>query len=167
MAYFYQAIQHVSPAWPSFWYCCHGNGHNESLNTNMPNPIRGGRIFHSGAFFLLRYSYPLLNIPLPGTIPTKVILPYETQTDSIKSSWIPTNAASDINDANKFENISLEHPPFAWANNEPFVYIQQIVLRSSVMPWHKNLLLTDAYRGPLYEIFKLLEIVRNHEDETR
>lgn len=113
------------------------------------------------------FSYPLLHIPLPGTIPTKIILPYESQTDSIKSSWIPSSAPADGIDANKFENISLEHPPFPWANNEPFVYIQQIVLRSSVMPWQSNLWLTDAYRGPLHEIFKLLEIVRNHEDETR
>lgn len=64
-------------------------------------------------------------------------------------------------------NASVDQTPFPWANSEPFAYIQQIVFRSSVIPWKKNLLLTDAYRGPLYEIFKLLEIVRNHEDENR
>lgn len=109
-------------------------------------------------------SYPLLNIPLPGTIPTKVILPYADQTASLKSSTIPSN--SDDSSAGSSGNSSHEQPPFPWANSDPFVYIQQIILRTSVLPWRTNLLLTDAYRGPLHEIFKLLEIVRNHEDES-
>lgn len=108
-------------------------------------------------------SYPLWNIPLPGTIPTKVILPYADQTASLKSSTIQSNS-DDSSTASA--NSSHEQPPFPWANSDPFVYIQQIILRSSVLPWRKNLLLTDAYRGPLHEIFKLLEIVRNHEDES-
>lgn len=105
-----------------------------------------------------------MNIPLPGTIPTKVILPYEEQA-AIKSPSILINASNAI-PMEPIGNTSYEQPPFPWANSDPFVYIQQIVLRSSVLPWRKNLLLTDAYRGPLHEIFKLLEIVRNHEEET-
>lgn len=122
-------------------------------------------------FFLLKIdSYPLLHIPLPGTIPTKIILPYESQANTLKKPAITPNAdlssepAADT--ANFVANISTEQPPFSWANSDSLVYIQQIVLRSSVIPWKKNLLLTDAYRAPLHEIFKLLEIVRNHEDET-
>lgn len=111
----------------------------------------------------MSHSYPLLNIPLPGTIPTKIILPYEHQT-TIKSPTILAN--SDETAPTGLVNATHEQPPFPWANSDPFVYIQQIVLRSSVLPWRKNLLLTDAYRGPLHEIFKLLEIVRNHEEET-
>lgn len=103
------------------------------------------------------YSYPLLNIPLPGTIPTKIILPYEEQTTRSPNISINSDGPG---------NLTHDHPPFPWANNDPLVYIQQIVLRSSVLPWTNNLLLTDAYRGPLHEIFKLLEIVRNHEDEV-
>lgn len=108
-------------------------------------------------------SYPLLNIPLPGTIPTKIILPYGDQSAAIKS---PTILANSDGASTGSSNASHEQPPFPWANSDPFVYIQQIVMRSSVLPWRKNLLLTDAYRGPLHEIFKLLEIVRNHEEET-
>lgn len=115
-------------------------------------------------FFLqFFHSYPLLNIPLPGTIPTKIILPYGDQTTPLKSQTVVTNS-DDISTGSS--NASYEQPPFPWANSDPFVYIQQIVMRSSVLPWRKNLLLTDAYRGPLHEIFKLLEIVRNHEEET-
>lgn len=104
---------------------------------------------------------------MPGTIPTKIILPYESHSNVLKSSSVTANSDSNIIDTETFGNVSVEQPPFPWANSDPFVYIQQIVLRSSVIPWKKKLLLTDAYRGPLHEIFKLLEIVRNHEDETR
>lgn len=61
-------------------------------------------------------------------------------------------------------NISLE-PPFPWARIDPLLYVQQIIMRSSVVPWEDGLQLMDAYRGPLYEVFKLIEIIRNHEDE--
>lgn len=37
------------------------------------------------------------------------------------------------------------------------------MLRTSVLPWTEDMQLMDAYRAPLYEVFKLLEIVRNHE----
>lgn len=116
------------------------------------------------------FSYPLLNIPLPGTIPTKVVVPYtiastESSDPAAKGFTQPQheNVVPSIFNIN---NLTFEQP-FPWASNDPLIYIQQIVLRTSVVPWKKELLLTDAYRGPLHEIFKLLEIVRNHEDENR
>lgn len=71
-----------------------------------------------------------------------------------------------VYDLFNMNNLTFEQP-FPWASDDPFIYIQQIVLRTSVVPWKKDLLLTDAYRAPLHEVFKLLEIVRNHEDEAR
>lgn len=50
-----------------------------------------------------------------------------------------------------------------WAQNSPILYVQQITLRSSVLPWTEDMQLMDAFRAPLYEVFRLLEIVRNHE----
>lgn len=50
-----------------------------------------------------------------------------------------------------------------WGRQEPFVYVQQILFRVSVLPWTPDLILTDAYRGPLAEVFKLIEVVRNHQ----
>lgn len=119
-------------------------------------------------------SYPLLHIPLPGTIPTKIVLPYESPSslvggDGDASMTAQLTEPSTISNNNLFQigsNLTFEQQPFPWASSDPFVYIQQIVLRTSVIPWKKNLLLTDAYRGPLHEIFKLLEIVRNHEDDA-
>uniref|UniRef100_A0A182JU38 Sterol regulatory element-binding protein cleavage-activating protein n=1 Tax=Anopheles christyi TaxID=43041 RepID=A0A182JU38_9DIPT len=118
-------------------------------------------------------NYPLLNIPLPGTIPTKVIFPY---TESISENLYLSNANLTSEFYNPFSfsggnmfniyNISVE-TPFPWARIDPLLYVQQIIMRTSVVPWEDDLLLTDAFRGPLYEVFKLLEIVRNHEDQSK
>lgn len=114
------------------------------------------------------FSYPLLNIPLPGTIPTKVILPH-SPTNFFEETPMSDDRKETIGSARNIfnlNNFTLE-APFPWAHSEPYFYVQQIVLRSSVLPWKEDLILTDAFRGPLNEIFKLLEIVRNHEDEER
>lgn len=110
------------------------------------------------------FSYPLLNIPLPGTIPTKLILPHSPTNFFDETPITDDRKDSARNIFNNLNNFTLE-APFPWAHSEPFFYVQQIVLRSSVLPWKEDLILTDAFRGPLNEIFKLLEIVRNHEDE--
>lgn len=39
----------------------------------------------------------------------------------------------------------------------------QIIVRSMVHPWVDNLVLSDAFRGPLAESFKLVEIIRNYQ----
>lgn len=36
-------------------------------------------------------------------------------------------------------------------------------MRSMVTPWVDNLALSDAFRGPLAESFKLVEIIRNYQ----
>lgn len=63
-----------------------------------------------------------------------------------------------------FSSSFLPSPSLPWARLEPpFVYVQQIILRSVVLPWTEELAMTDAFRGPLFEVFKLLEIINNHE----
>lgn len=44
----------------------------------------------------------------------------------------------------------------------PVAYVQQIFVKSSVSPWHKNLLAVDVFRSPLSRAFQLVEEVRNH-----
>ncbi|CAG9864006.1 unnamed protein product [Phyllotreta striolata] len=51
-------------------------------------------------------------------------------------------------------------------NAQPFCYVQQIVLRIAVLPWKTELALGDAFRAPLYEAFKLLDVVRNYQDKN-
>ncbi|XP_066255136.1 sterol regulatory element-binding protein cleavage-activating protein [Euwallacea similis] len=48
----------------------------------------------------------------------------------------------------------------------PFCYIQQVVLKVAVLPWEPDLTLGDGFRAPLYESFKLLDIVRNYQDKN-
>lgn len=155
--------------------------------------------------FFFSFSYPLLNFsPLPGKIPTKVVLPYSYDVGTTTPTKIPSSATttttttaradgddrppatdkgkepehytgregetlyanSNHSDSYQRHNFSsLPIPSLPWAKNEaPFVYVQQIILRSVVLPWnHKDLAMTDAFRGPLFEVFKLLEIISNHE----
>lgn len=44
----------------------------------------------------------------------------------------------------------------------PVAYIQQIFVKSSVSPWHRDLLAVDVFRSPLSRAFQLVEEIRNH-----
>ncbi|KAH8367195.1 hypothetical protein KR084_007635 [Drosophila pseudotakahashii] len=127
---------------------------------------------------ILLSCYPLINIPLPGTIPTKILLPYEAWSGSPtgynhNSSTIspPAPSASDeplsSGSAHLYNGSTTDRSPpplLPWAQSSPaFFYVQQITLRASVLPWTEGMQLMDAFRAPLYEVFKLLEIVRNHQ----
>ncbi|XP_017074885.1 sterol regulatory element-binding protein cleavage-activating protein [Drosophila eugracilis] len=127
---------------------------------------------------ILLSCYPLINIPLPGTIPTKIVLPYDAGSGSLT-----TYNYSDPTIAPHAPTASGEPPPsgpaqllngstsdrsppllLPWAQSSPaFFYVQQVTLRASVLPWSEGMELMDAFRAPLYEVFKLLEIVRNHQ----
>ncbi|KAH8372904.1 hypothetical protein KR009_007686 [Drosophila setifemur] len=126
---------------------------------------------------ILLSCYPLINIPLPGTIPTKIVLPYEAKSLLTKNYSAP-NAQQDAppkvykdppvaGPAQPINGTIPERglpPLLPWAQSSPaFFYVQQITLRASVLPWTEGMQLMDAFRAPLYEVFKLLEIVRNHQ----
>lgn len=49
----------------------------------------------------------------------------------------------------------------------PFCYIQQVTMRLAVMPWDDDMKMGDAFRAPLYEVFKVLEVIRNYQHENR
>ncbi|KAF6198482.1 hypothetical protein GE061_008230 [Apolygus lucorum] len=76
---------------------------------------------------------PLMNLPLPSNIP-------QTFVDSINST---------------------EELP-RWFMDNP-VYVHQVILKSAVSPWTAGMLLTDAIRAPLAEVFRLLEAVQNYK----
>lgn len=171
----------------------------KSHSANDVNYIVFLLIFH---FLKLTNSYPLLNFsPLPGKIPTKVILPINAQhasnySSNFKDIGILVDKKSDddgeVQDhlfaakaennkninlvTNNEQNISslffthsssslpLPSSSYPWAKMQPpFIYVQQVIMRSIVLPWNQDLLLTDAFRAPLFEAFKLLEIISNHE----
>ncbi|XP_026840843.1 sterol regulatory element-binding protein cleavage-activating protein [Drosophila persimilis] len=124
---------------------------------------------------ILLSCYPLINIPLPGTIPTKIVLPYEAESLSAynhSGASTPSVAPLDPDPppaapAHHLNGSAADRslpPLLPWAQSSPALfYVQQITLRASVLPWSDGMQLMDAFRAPLYEVFKLLEIVRNHQ----
>lgn len=84
------------------------------------------------------FRYPLINLPLPGDVPVQAI------TDSYNFT-IPNNLTA--------------------FSGKPYVFIQQIVLKTGVSPWLKDLTVHDAFRRPLYQVFALLETIRNYQLE--
>lgn len=44
------------------------------------------------------------------------------------------------------------------------IFVQQVSLKVAVIPWSKDLSLSDGFRGPLHEVFNLLELIQNFED---
>lgn len=117
--------------------------------------------------------YPLLNVPLPGNIPTLATLPYEAQNNlSFETKAYEDSKKEDLkNPPLGNSNFSLvkilndtENLPYVWKKDKPLVYVQQIIMRAGVSPWSESLYLWDAFRAPLQEVFKLLEVVRNYED---
>ncbi|XP_022907413.1 sterol regulatory element-binding protein cleavage-activating protein [Onthophagus taurus] len=110
---------------------------------------RIGQIFYTYGLFCISYpvfiltfaitiallcSYPLINFPLPGSLPVGL--------------WQTS------------PNYTSGQPP-----EPPWCYVQQVILRIAVVPWADELVLTDAFRAPLYESFKLLETVRNYQND--
>ena len=98
---------------------------------------------------------PLLGMPFPGNEPEEItVLPANSPHSDINSQ--PESAAP-----TKYRN------PSRWRTQDPAFYIQQIVIRSSVHPWTRDLGLMDAFRGPLGEIFKVYnEIVSFHSTQS-
>ncbi|XP_072931147.1 sterol regulatory element-binding protein cleavage-activating protein [Epargyreus clarus] len=115
---------------------------------------------------ILLCCYPLLNVPLPGNIPTVVNVPLhlnseypikvECGTKSCLHSDLPLHLELLHNETQKL--------PYVWIKDKPLLYVHQIIMKIGVSPWNNNLKMWDAFRAPLQEAFRLLETVRNHED---
>ncbi|XP_030743458.1 sterol regulatory element-binding protein cleavage-activating protein isoform X2 [Echinops telfairi] len=91
--------------------------------------------------------YPLLKLPLPGTGPVEFTTP-------VKDYFPPPV------DPDHKQGEPSEQPE--WYVGAPVAYIQQIFVKSSVSPWHKDLLAVDVFRSPLSRAFQLVEEIRNH-----
>nr|XP_026500680.1 sterol regulatory element-binding protein cleavage-activating protein [Vanessa tameamea] len=115
---------------------------------------------------ILVCCYPLLNVPLPGNIPTVVNLnlnEHHVATDCSAKNC-PTGSSFQL----ELLHNETQKLPYVWVKDKPLLYIHQIIMRIGVSPWNNNLKMWDAFRAPLQEVFRLLETVRNHEDpETK
>lgn len=95
---------------------------------------------------ILACCYPLLKLPLPGTGPVEFATP-------VKDYAPPPGAPGPPGEPS-------ERPE--WYVGAPVAYVQQILVKSSVSPWHKDLLAVDVFRSPLSRAFQLVEEIRNH-----
>ncbi|XP_074201105.1 sterol regulatory element-binding protein cleavage-activating protein isoform X2 [Camelus bactrianus] len=116
--------------------------HHGLLCASYPIPI----ILFTG-LCILACCYPLLKLPLPGTGPVEFTTPVK--------DYSPPPVASDHKPGEPAEQPE-------WYLGAPVAYIQQIFVKSSVSPWHKNLLAVDVFRSPLSRAFQLVEEIRNH-----
>uniref|UniRef100_A0A8C2VZ86 Sterol regulatory element-binding protein cleavage-activating protein n=1 Tax=Chinchilla lanigera TaxID=34839 RepID=A0A8C2VZ86_CHILA len=96
---------------------------------------------------ILACCYPLLKLPLPGTGPVEFATPVK--------DYAPPPADPDHRPGEPSERPE-------WYVGAPVAYIQQIFVKTSVSPWHKNLLAVDVFRSPLARAFQLVEEIRNH-----
>nr|CAD7460238.1 unnamed protein product [Timema tahoe] len=99
-------------------------------------------------FVVLACCYPLLNLPLPGSVPQQL--------------WSPVENASVL--VNGSHETGTQQA--CWFTGSPSFYVQQIVVKTAVAPWTRELVLTDAFRAPLAEVFKLLEVIRNYQHKS-
>ncbi|XP_070247239.1 sterol regulatory element-binding protein cleavage-activating protein [Myotis yumanensis] len=95
----------------------------------------------------LACCYPLLKLPLPGTGPVEFTTPVK--------DYSPPPVAPDPTPGEPSERPE-------WYVGAPVAYVQQILVKSSVSPWHKDLLAVDVFRSPLSRAFQLVEEIRNH-----
>lgn len=134
-----------------------------------------GRNLNELTNMVLFFSYPLVNIPLPGTIPTKIVVPLEANrsnsygiNEDLRHNVLNSQMSHHQDNMNMYtkdhhNNLSsVFEAYFSWAQRSPILYVQQIMVRASVMPWNEEMHLMDAFRAPLHEIFKLNDIIRNH-----
>ncbi|NXA10098.1 SCAP protein, partial [Sapayoa aenigma] len=96
------------------------------------------------ALCILACCSPLLKLPLPGTGPVEFSTP-------LKDHAAP---------AGPRHGDPTERPD--WYVGAPVAYIQQILVKATVSPWHKNFLAVDVFRSPLSRVFQLVEEIRNH-----
>ncbi|CAG0897071.1 unnamed protein product [Darwinula stevensoni] len=95
--------------------------------------------------------YPLMKLPLPGRFPKTVTMSVEDFEDFYKA-LVENKTSTDV-----------ETWDVPWLKSPPLAYIQQVVIKASVSPWTDEMILTDAFRGPLAAAFQLTELVSNFQ----
>ncbi|XP_065352415.1 sterol regulatory element-binding protein cleavage-activating protein [Cloeon dipterum] len=95
---------------------------------------------------ILACCYPLTSIPLPGNVPQQ----YRT--------FVSNN--THLNQSGNFD------VPPRWFSHSPICHIQQVVVKTAVVPWDKGLILTDAFRAPLERVFHIIELIQNFQNHA-
>lgn len=101
---------------------------------------------------MLMSFYPLMNMPLPGNVPSQHqerLTDYRVPSEESQEAPLPQ--------AGKNRHPSdLLKPP--WYLGVPVGYIQQIIVKATVSPWKQEYMVPDdAFRSPLLRVFEILE----------
>lgn len=60
--------------------------------------------------------------------------------------------------------ISFHHHRY---KGPPTAFIQQVIVKSAITPWSNELLLTDAFRGPLAEVFHIVDLMKQFQLDNK
>ncbi|XP_078490120.1 sterol regulatory element-binding protein cleavage-activating protein [Ciona intestinalis] len=104
------------------------------------------------AIMVLLCCYPLLNLPLPGSEPTK----FETLTEDLRECESKDCGGKFLNDG------VLSEVPDWLEPSQHSAYIQQFLFKAVVTPWpQQGMYKSDSYRAPLAKVFDVLSEIQN------
>jgi hypothetical protein len=67
----------------------------------------------------------------------------------------------------RFLSVILSFLDLQFTNAAPFAFVQQIIIKSAVIPWNKNLILMDAIRAPLQQAFPVIDFLSSTQFSFR
>lgn len=62
--------------------------------------------------------------------------------------------------------VFLSHIYTQFNYGKPHAYVMQIIVQSAVIPWKENLILMDAIRAPIAQVFSIVEMISNYQLKT-
>jgi hypothetical protein len=117
--------------------------------------IGSSYVIFFGLFFL---SFPLFYLPIPWHLPKDTTL-------SLRNFRSGLNVTAGDASAKGFFGVNASAPDWFRDGMEPLAYVQQVVIRSAVSTWNDDLILTDAFRGPLWLAFDVVRTIGDHKVE--
>ncbi|XP_053205052.1 sterol regulatory element-binding protein cleavage-activating protein-like [Panonychus citri] len=123
--------------------------------------------------------YPILGI---HSFTNNYLQKYVTPLDNFYIHGKPVKDSSSSYSANHHSHSSHPHhypnhqhqpnlevikdPPRWFQSGAPYAIIQQIIIKSAVIPWKNNHILMDAIRAPLAQVFPILEFLSNFQTDS-
>ncbi|XP_022079877.1 sterol regulatory element-binding protein cleavage-activating protein-like [Acanthaster planci] len=101
---------------------------------------------------ILIASYPIVNLPLPGTAPMEFSSP-------IQGFRVPLQRSKGPIQDPGVEGIVAPR----WFSGPPVGFIQQFVINATVSPWKRGLIPEDAFRAPLSKAFDLRQDIEEYQ----
>ncbi|XP_071803083.1 sterol regulatory element-binding protein cleavage-activating protein-like isoform X2 [Asterias amurensis] len=101
---------------------------------------------------MLTASYPMMDLPLPGTAPMEFSSPVQGFRVPLQRSKGP------IQDPG-IEGIVAPR----WYSGPPVGFIQQFIINATVSPWQRGLIPEDAFRSPLSKAFDIRRDIEEYQ----